>query len=118
GPGRGRYQRVDIKNGVATTTRYLGSVERIHKQGDGTVTWRRTVAGAIYTVTTDLNNVVQGETDKAFVYKDHLGSTDVITDAVGTVIESQSFDVWGQRRNSENWDTLTTSQLLGFNSTH
>ncbi len=33
-----------------------------------------------------------------YLHKDHLGSTDVITDGNGNVVERLSFDPWGQRR--------------------
>lgn len=116
GPSRGRYLRVDTaSNGVSTTTRYLGNVERIHEQGSGTITWRRTVAGAVYHVKTDLDHNVQS-TEKAFIYQDHLGSTDVITDIEGTVIQAQSFDAWGHRRQADTWAQLSPLELLGFDT--
>jgi RHS repeat-associated protein len=38
-----------------------------------------------------------------YIYKDHLGSVNVITDENGTVVEEHSFDAWGRRRNHANW---------------
>src|SRR5690625_1896267 len=72
-----------------------------------TITWRRTVAGAVYTIETSRTFQQQGETDKAFIYTDHLGSTDVITDKGGNVVQSMSFDAWGQRRDADSWDLVT-----------
>src|SRR5690625_862090 len=72
-----------------------------------TITWRRTVAGAVYTIETSRTFQQQGETDKAFIYTDHLGSTDLITDKGGNVIQSMSFNAWGQRRDADSWDLVT-----------
>jgi len=38
-----------------------------------------------------------------YVYTDHLGSYNVITDATGNVEEQLSFDAWGRRRNATDW---------------
>src|SRR5690606_28268557 len=108
------YKRVDYQNNRTVTTVYLGNVERIHVEGSNTYTWRKTVAGVLYTLTTDIDNHLQGAVTQSYLYTDHLGSTDVITDHLAHVIESQSFDAWGQRRNSDNWAQLSTAQLPGF----
>lgn len=36
-----------------------------------------------------------------YFHKDHLGSTSVITDANGSVVERLSYDAWGKRRNAD-----------------
>ncbi|MCB8994119.1 MAG: hypothetical protein H6538_00765 [Bacteroidales bacterium] len=38
-----------------------------------------------------------------YVYKDHLGSFDKITNSAGAVVDSCSFDAWGRRRNPTDW---------------
>jgi RHS repeat-associated protein len=38
-----------------------------------------------------------------YVHKDHLGSFDVITDQNGVVVQRNSFNPWGRRRNPANW---------------
>ena len=46
-----------------------------------------------------------------YIHKDHLGSFDVVTDGNGNIIEKYSFDVWGNRRNPNEWkdaDSRTT----------
>jgi RHS repeat-associated protein len=70
------------------------------------------VGGIIYTYKTNTvnGNNILANTDKRFVYSDHLGSVDVITDAAGRVTHSLSFDPWGARRGGENWQSLTESQ--------
>jgi len=49
-----------------------------------------------------------------YVYKDNLGSYNVITDANGTIEENLSFDAWGRRRNATDWtfDNMPTSFLF------
>ncbi len=39
-----------------------------------------------------------------YLHYDQLGSVDAITDDQGTVIQSMSFDAFGQRRDPNNWD--------------
>jgi RHS repeat-associated protein len=41
-----------------------------------------------------------------YVHDDHLGSTDLVTDAAGAVVERQSFDPFGLRRNPQ-WAVTT-----------
>ena len=114
GVDRNRYWREDKdKNGVVTTTLYVGGVERISKSNSSTIKWKRYIGPAIYTVTTDQRDN-QKDLEKLFVYKDHLGSTDVLTDENAKVIQSMSFDPWGQRRNAETWSAFSEAQLIDF----
>ena len=39
-----------------------------------------------------------GAADTMYMLRDHLGSTDVVTDATGAVTDRFSFDAWGKRR--------------------
>ncbi len=114
GAGRSRYWREDTDaNGVITTTLYLGGVERITKSNSTSIEWKRYLGHSIYTVTTDeFNN--QQSLERLFIYKDHLGSTDVITNSSGQVVQSMSFDPWGQRRNATDWNALSQSALASF----
>ena len=118
-PDRSRWQRIDTKNGIKTITRYLGSIERIETEHTGAVEWKRNVAGALFTYKTDTgNNLLANGVSKAFIYKDHLGSVDIITDAVGTLTHSMSFDAWGARRSAEAWNSaydISKLTLTGFN---
>lgn len=118
GPDRNRWERKDVKNSIVTTTRYLGNVERIEMANSGIVEWKRTVAGVIFTYKTNIANTLMANgVAKSFVYNDHLGSLDTITNAVGTVTHSLSFDAWGARRSGENWNNsfhITQLNLAGF----
>ncbi len=113
GADRARWQRVDVRSGVTTTTTYLGNVERIQRLGASEVEWRRSVGGSIITFKTNTNHqLLQNATNSAFVFNDHLGSVDVITDASGKVTHSMSFDPWGARRSSGTWIAFSVSQRI------
>ncbi len=115
GPDRARWQRVDKKTGVAdTTTTYIGNIERI--EFGTTIEWKRYVGGVVYTYKTNSSNVLSS-TDKRYIYNDHLGSLDVITDALGRVSHSESFDPWGARRAGEDWKTFNPETLKIANFT-
>lgn len=121
GPNRNRFERIDknTQNGETTTTQYLGSIERIVKStAPNNVEWKRYLpGGAIFTVTTTINSagkhILQG-TDGVVLYKDHLGSSDVMTDLGANVIHAMSFDPWGERRNPWTWADFSNSQLLSY----
>ncbi len=44
-----------------------------------------------------------------YVHTDRLGSYDVITDSVGTILDRLSFDAWGNRRNPASWEEADTN---------
>src|SRR5690606_7540925 len=115
-PDRNRWKRADTKGLTTMVTHYLGNVERIEVQGSGVVEWKRYIAGAVYTVKT--SDAEQGysvqQTDKSYLYNDHLGSLDVIVDHVGTVTHTASFDAWGQRRHGEDWDDAFEPESLAL----
>ena len=47
-----------------------------------------------------------------FIHTDHLGSVDMITDKDGNIVDSMSFDVWGNRRDRNDWLQKDTSKHL------
>lgn len=109
GPDRARWHRKDIRGSAVTTTTYMGNVERIQVAAN-VVEWKRNVAGVVYSYRTDNNNQLLAS-DKRYIYTDHLGSVDLITDAIGEVSgqyskisHAMSFDAWGARRNFTQWN--------------
>lgn len=123
GIDRSRYLRTDVsKNGVTTTTQYLGNVEKIISSAEPSkIKWKRYLgSSAIVTVTTD-NSLAQlsgaGGYEEVYVYNDHLGSLDVITNGVGTVVQSMSFNPWGGRRDSDSWTDMDLQNLVNQTST-
>jgi RHS repeat-associated protein len=120
GPDRSRWQRIDKKGSVTTTTLYIGNIERISASNSNIVEWKRNVEGAVHTYRTVNNQLQANGSDKKYIYVDHLGSSDVITDGIGRVTHSMSFDAWGARRSGEDWSAQTLAQsferlsLAGF----
>ena len=109
GPDRARIKRTDTfdtGDGTSTTTTvYLGNVEQVIAE-DGSYTYKRYLAdGILIEQTHDIKGKRTGETTRHLLY-DHLGSVDVITDDMGTVLQDLSFDAWGQRRAPDDWTIL------------
>ncbi len=105
---------MDSTTSGVTTTLYIGSVEKITK-ADGSKEIKRYIGGvAIMTLALDTSGATQSS-NTHYLYKDHLGSLDIITDAAGQIVQEQSFDAWGQRRDAVNWQDLLSAQLTGFN---
>jgi len=114
GPDRKRYKRTDMSgDGVSPnlirTTLYIGSVEKI-TLADGSRQVKRYLGGiAIETESYDGTGAFTGET-KSYLHHDHLGSIDVITNALGQIEGNggeMSFDAWGQRRSAITWEALS-----------
>ena len=115
GPDRARYRRIDRQNAsVVRTTRYVGNVEFIIESGV-TRTRRYLAGGAVVTTASNL----PGQVEDRWVLTDHLGSSDVVVNDAGAVVESTGFDAWGLRRNAGN-ATLPGTALVtttrGFTS--
>ena len=111
---RTRYKRVDSlenEQGVteATTTYYLGNVEVIVKD-NGITEYKRYIGdGALETVRSDNSR------ELVYLFKDHIGSTDVITDEEGLVQERLSFDAFGKRRIVDEWQSVNNiSEILNL----
>lgn len=130
GPNRERWKRVDYTDASATTvkrrTRYLGGVEVIDENG----LWElKRYIGGVAIVTLRSN----GSGTKEYLFPDHLGSTDVVTDRfgnVGTICNTNpgstrgcrevgqrmSFDAYGSRRAESSWQLLSSLGVAGFNT--
>ncbi|MCW8126990.1 PQQ-binding-like beta-propeller repeat protein [Microbulbifer halophilus] len=116
GPDRKRYLRIDTDgNGQVTETRYIGSVEKVTRNGVTEIK-RYLPGGALVTVS-------GGERESQYLHKDHLGSLDVITNGDGQIARDDnnrqlvfSFDAWGQRRNALDWSELLSGALVGFDA--
>ncbi|HFC29500.1 MAG TPA: hypothetical protein ENJ44_00485, partial [Oceanospirillales bacterium] len=105
-----RYYRKDIDNNAQTTTKYyLGNVEKITKSG--TTTFKRYI-GANLVITLPYANASQNTWDFDYLFKTHIGSTDVITDKSGNIKHSLGFNSWGQRQNISTLGTYALSNLL------
>ncbi len=117
GPQRARYKRVDNANGEITSTLYIGNVEKITRP-DGSREIKRYINGmAIITLHYDGGNQFSGE-EEWYLYKDHLGSIDIMTDKTGHIVQEMSFDAWGKRRAAVDWTALTPGELTLFSHTN
>lgn len=103
-PSRSRFKRVDTdKDGVITTTHYAGNVEVIKSSNKNFTTYRRNLGGVL------LEERTNGSKQIHYLHTDHLGSTDVITDFAGDVIQQFSFNAFGEQRSAVDWRTYLTS---------
>jgi RHS repeat-associated protein len=50
-------------------------------------------------------------TNTYYVYKDHLGSINIVTDDAGNIIADQAFDAWGRQRNPIDWTYTTPNPI-------
>ncbi|WNO08554.1 FG-GAP-like repeat-containing protein [Teredinibacter sp. KSP-S5-2] len=109
--GRNRYKRVDTDTDNKQTTRlYIGSVEKVYYP-DGSVHWKRNIGG-IAQVTHKFNaSDIETERELLFMHKDHLGSINLMTNAVGDIVQEMAFDPWGERRNTDTWQDLVSAEI-------
>ena len=102
GPGGSRYKRVDEKNGSITrTVRYIGGLEKETTPGKTLI--RESIGGFLL-----INRTITATSNQRqyrYIFTDHIGSTDLITDENAQVIERMSFDAHGARRAVSSWQT-------------
>ena len=119
GPTRSRYQRIDQTSAGTTTYNYVGGIYEKVDLPNGDTEERHFVGG--FAVVTHKNRTASsaGTEQTRYLHKDHLGSTTLITDEAGNIVEEFSFDPWGKRRAPSladleaelgNWNTLTYNQ--------
>ncbi len=97
---RSRWLRTDEENGEITTTLYVGNLE-IETKPDGSTQTKRYVGGHV--IDTHRSD---GTRTTHYLTHDHLGSIDVITDETGAPVQNLSFDLWGNRRQVEDWSAM------------
>lgn len=93
-----------------TVREYVGGLYERETTSDGNVRHIHYIAGGsgVVAIHTDEHSAATASQRTRYVHKDHLGSVDAISDSQGQVVERQSFDAWGRRRNldydgSGNW---------------
>ncbi|WP_163370505.1 RHS repeat-associated core domain-containing protein [Endozoicomonas acroporae] len=113
---RSRFKRVDTdKNSDTTVTRYLGNVEFITRPSGNREVKRYINGVVIDTTTTRVDSTTISSVQ--LLFKDHLGSVHTIMDGNSmTVLQRQSFDPFGLRRDPTNWQALLEEQLSLFNT--
>ncbi|MDD3744446.1 MAG: hypothetical protein PHX54_12540 [Lentimicrobiaceae bacterium] len=50
-----------------------------------------------------------GTAEINYIHADHLGSWNTITDENGNLLQEQSFDAWGNRRDPDTWRAFTST---------
>lgn len=99
--------RKTVKN---DETLYFGDYERVTHLG--AVEHRYSVRSderVVAVVTRKSQDPMGSPGTRAFVHVDHLGSTEKVTDAAGTILERRSYDAFGAKRNPD-W-TSTAAPL-------
>ena len=117
GPGRSRFMRwdgettatVDERNTSGILTLYVAGNEYREDKTNGTLEIKRYIAGAMHTLHFESSADTTPEESLTLIFADHLGSTDVITDTMGTVVQEQSFNPWGERRSASTWQDEAVS---------
>ncbi|WP_456448397.1 hypothetical protein [Thiolapillus sp.] len=91
GPDGQRHKQVKHFNDLDTTIHYLGDVE-VYYRGDDAIPYIQANGQAVAV------RIIQDNQRKTrYLYRDHLGSVDVITEN-RALREHPSFEAWGQRR--------------------
>ena len=109
GADRARVIRQNIVTGELR--HYIGSLfERKTLQGLTNYTHYIKAGGSTVAI---VNSKSDGANSTHYLHKDHLGSIAIITDENGLVIESQSYDAHGKRRNSDWSDIVGNSSPSG-----
>lgn len=100
-------------NIIQKTTYYIGNYEcEVYPNGRiRELSYINTNTGHTIINLKDNNN--NTPTDSLYyIFKDHLGSYDRITNQLGQIIETYSFDAWGNRRSPNSWQYAPTSMQI------
>lgn len=100
GPDHQRVQSFGTYSDGTATTRYIGGLLEKMTPSTGAEEWRH------YVPTPSGEVVVRrwaSANDTRYVLTDHLGSTDAVLNASGTLLVAESFDAFGKRRNGATW---------------
>jgi RHS repeat-associated protein len=112
GPDRQRFKRIDTLPTGVTRTIYAsgGAFERI-MHPDGSIDEKSYLGD--FAIVTENTKLGVSTLSTHYLGKDHIGSTDTITDASGALVQKMSFDAWGKRRQAT-WQGLASP--LYFNT--
>ncbi len=111
-----RVEKISTNAGNTTTTFYLGKSYQQVTNSSGLVEDKYFVSagGATVLITKRSTN----SNDVRYILKDHIGSSDVITDELGSIIPGEilSFDAWGKRRQGDWTDASLTAPIVSLTS--
>jgi RHS repeat-associated protein len=100
GPHRNYWKQTATYSNGTETTRYIGGLLEI-VQGPSVTSWRHQILASGRTVAI-YSRGSNGSNNTIYPLRDHLGSTEAITNASGAIIVKTSFAAYGARRGS-NW---------------
>ena len=98
----------DENQALVKETIYLGAYEtsRTRAAGSESTTHRYRIATEAGTIQIEREHNTKRD-KPTYLLSDHLGSTDVIVDAQGNVVQSQAYDAWGMRTTTADDSTGT-----------
>ena len=114
------HTRIQMTAPSGTTT-YLndpisGAMEE-KPVADSTATWHDYIQADGHIVAEKFSGATNAV---RYIVADHLGSTAIVTDETGAVVERDAYDAWGKRRNLDGSDdttcSLTSQTTRGFTS--
>lgn len=108
------YQRVVVERfakGIIKETQYYVSsyFEQVIKED--TIVSIHYIRGPNNTVATYTTNSFEETGEYHYWHRDHIESLESITDDSGNVVERLSYDVWGSRRNPQNWNEVYNAHV-------
>jgi RHS repeat-associated protein len=109
GPDGNRWKQLAVEGAASETTVYAGGAFEKTTRG-GVTTWRHyvTAPGGVAILLRYSNGAPPAT---RFLTLDHLGSTDRVLDAAGSVVASASFGPFGERRKAS-WTGVPTAAEL------
>ncbi len=113
-PDRARCKQTAKIDGIDVLTYYFGIYEKVITDNKIIRNKHYISAGSgLVAIYTDEKNLETTENRKeiSFFHKDHLGSIDTITNALGQVLERFSYDPHGKRRNTD-WTPAQNSSAV------
>jgi len=100
-----RIKQLAVNGGATTTTIYVGSGMYEEVQTGLDLEKKHYISGPSGMIAVLTQTLATGATNwneqTRYTLKDHLGSTDTITDENGQVLERLSYDAWGKRRTTD-----------------
>lgn len=96
-------------DGVTTEKIYVGDCEYVEKNNSKTIFTFLSGPDGVFAVAC-MNE--KGEKSILYVHKDHLGSWCMITDENAAIVQSTSYDAWGNPRNANTWSGEYNGNLL------
>ncbi|KZN34617.1 hypothetical protein N475_19080, partial [Pseudoalteromonas luteoviolacea DSM 6061] len=93
-----RFKRTDLEGDKQTATYYVGNTEVIVE--DNKYSYRRYIGNHALSIISDESDSTR------YLFKDHIGSIDVITNEAGQLIERLSYDAFGRRRDGLTWGKI------------